>query len=97
MYPAWAINLRARASVQVKQIPLVAFDVGGIYEMLDFSSNTEAIVLDTTVDGLTAKLTGQQSPSPQVTSAGYRRKTNRKSLSELDTFSSSLSVHRHAL
>ncbi|KAK9907269.1 hypothetical protein WJX75_000339 [Coccomyxa subellipsoidea] len=45
------------AEAAVKQIPLVAFDVGGIYEMLDFSSNTEAIVLDTTVDGLTAKLT----------------------------------------
>lgn len=36
----------------------MAFDVGGIYEMLDFSANAEAVVLQPTLEGLTAKLTG---------------------------------------
>ncbi|CAL8462880.1 g2414 [Coccomyxa elongata] len=45
------------AEAAVKQIPLVAFDVGGIYEMLDFSTNAEAVVLQPTLEGLTAKLT----------------------------------------
>jgi len=42
----------------VKQIPLVAFDVGGIYEMLDYGSNADAIILNPDLGGLTAKLTG---------------------------------------
>ena len=44
--------------MQVKQIPLVVFDVGGIYEMMDFVSNPDAVVLDPTINGLAAKLTG---------------------------------------
>lgn len=43
---------------QVKQIPLVAFDVGGIFEMLDYGVNADAIVHNPALDGLTAKLTG---------------------------------------
>ena len=50
------------AALQVKQIPLVAFDVGGIYEMLDFDANAEAVVLEPTLKGLTAKLTGLNLP-----------------------------------
>lgn len=55
----------------MKQIPLVAFDVGGIYEMLDFDANAEAVVLEPTLEGLTAKLTGVYLRCSQAFSAHF--------------------------
>lgn len=42
--------------MQVKGIPFLVFDVGGVLEMFDPSQNREAVVWEPTLDALYAKL-----------------------------------------
>lgn len=42
--------------MQVKGIPFLVFDVGGVLEMFDQNINPEAVVWEPTIDALYAKL-----------------------------------------
>ena len=44
---------------QVKGIPFLVFDVGGVLEMFDEADNTDAVVKEPTIDSLYAKLHGE--------------------------------------
>jgi hypothetical protein len=50
---------QALLMAQVEGIPLLAFDIGGIHEMLDFDSHSDVIVYEPTVEALVTKLQGQ--------------------------------------
>ena len=57
--------------VQVKGIPTLVFDVGGIHEMLDFQSHGDVIVQDPSVEGLAAKIQGGFKPGNLLLSIPY--------------------------
>ena len=44
----------------MKGIPFIVFDVGGVLEMFDYKLHRENVVLDPTIDALTARVKGRQ-------------------------------------
>lgn len=46
------------ALLQVKGVPLITFDVGGVGEMLQYSEHEDVIVMDSTAKSLASKLQG---------------------------------------
>ena len=45
--------------LQVKGVPLIAFDVGGVGEMLHYSEHEDVIVMDSSAKSLASKLQGE--------------------------------------
>lgn len=53
--------------MQVKGVPLIAFDVGGVGEMLHYSEHEDVIVMDSSATSLAKKLQGKHHLSSSLT------------------------------
>jgi hypothetical protein len=49
--------------VQVKGVPFITFDVGGVGEMLEYVDHPDIIVMDTTAKSLSKRLQGEAAHS----------------------------------
>ena len=56
--------LRQSWAMQVKGVPLIAFDVGGVGEMLHYSEHEDVIVMDSSATNLANKLQGRPTCLP---------------------------------
>ena len=45
-------------ALQVKGVPLISFDVGGIGEMLEYAEHEDVMVMESTAEALSQKLQG---------------------------------------
>ena len=52
---------RLQHALQVKGVPLISFDVGGIGEMLEYAEHGDVIVMESTAKALSQKLQGEGS------------------------------------
>ena len=46
--------------MQVKGVPLISFDVGGIGEMLEYAEHEDVIVMESSAKALSQKLEGER-------------------------------------
>lgn len=57
--------------LQVKGIPFVVFDAGGVLEMFDHRQHPDNVVFEPTLEALSARLNGV-SPNLEMRSAGVQ-------------------------